>query len=240
MRDISFSTSLIHFNGWQPGHCLSYSDGAQRWNAFVPICFVLALSSSAQISTRIQKISHILTVCVGTQYHTKNCCESWLLQIHDHFCVWRMIRVYVQCVSLCVHETSQLYMYNHHLKKQTKKKHLRVIHVALCLTVRPLPLCFSFLLLWRWLIRRGERLGQGTSLYSGRCLCRLLWQCCHPLTLWRTTKRYLFKKKTAIKSKENYIKLVVFSTVICSGVHVSSTCLQTGCLGVADWVGTLS
>lgn len=122
MRDISFSTSLIHFNGWQPGHCLSYSDGAQRWNAFVPICFVLALSSSAQISTRIQKISHILTVCVGTQYHTKNCCESWLLQIHDHFCVWRMIRVYVQCVSLCVHVTSQLYMYNHHFKKKKKKK----------------------------------------------------------------------------------------------------------------------
>ncbi len=43
---------------------------------FIPICFVLALSSSAQISARIQKISHSLTVSVGTQYHTENHRES--------------------------------------------------------------------------------------------------------------------------------------------------------------------
>lgn len=237
MRDISFSTSLIHFNGWQPGHCLSYSDGAQRWNAFVPICFVLALSSSAQISTRIQKISHILTVCVGTQYHTKNCCESWLLQIHDHFCVWRMIRVYVQCVSLCVHVTSQLYMYNHHLKKK-RSTYGSSTSLSVSLSGRSLsasPFSFS----GGGSSEEGRGWDRGPLSTAGGASAG---SCDSAATPWHSEEqqRYLFKKKTAIKSKENYIKLVVFSTVICSGVHISSTCLQTGCLGVADWVGTLS
>lgn len=71
---------------------------------------------------------------------------------------------------------------------KTRNLHSRVIYVTLCLTVGPLPLCISFLLLW--LIRRGGRPRWGTSLYSGRCLCRFMWQRCHHLTLWgKTTKR---------------------------------------------------
>lgn len=87
------------------------------------------------------------------------------------------------------------------LSKQTNKNklHLRIIHITLSLAVRPLSLCFSFLLLRRRLIRGGWRMGQGTSLYGGRCLGRLLWQRCHPLTLWgRTTNRYLFSTKQTI------------------------------------------
>lgn len=99
--------------------------------------------------------------------------------------------------------------------------HLRVIHVTLGFTVRPLPLCFSFLLLWRWFIRRGGRLGQGTSLYNGRCLCRLLWQRCHPLTLWRTAKKHLFTKTGINLRKGRYQKYAgIFSTHFFRHIHI--------------------
>lgn len=62
---------LIYFKGWEPSHCFTCSDRDQRWSAFVPICFVLALSSSAQIRARMQKISLSLTFCVGTQHWKK-------------------------------------------------------------------------------------------------------------------------------------------------------------------------
>lgn len=100
LKYISFGWSLLHFNGWQPGWCLSYSEWAKRWNTFVSICFVLVLSTSAQISTRIQKISHFLSICVGTQYHTENCCESWVEQIHNHFCILHEIQTFTQIITI--------------------------------------------------------------------------------------------------------------------------------------------
>lgn len=48
--------------------------------------------------------------------------------------------------------------------------------------------------------------------------------------------------KTALKSKENYMKLVIthFLQPLGQTVNVFSTCLQTGYLGVVDWVLALS
>lgn len=66
--------------------------------------------------------------------------------------------------------------------------HLRVIHITFRLTVRPLPLCLAFLLFWRCFLR-GGRLQEGTSLCSRRCLCRFLWQSCHPMTLWKQQRK---------------------------------------------------
>lgn len=51
-------------------------------------------------------------MCGYTQYHTENDCEGWLRQIHNHFYMKTLIKVYVWRVSSCIHVTWLNYIKN--------------------------------------------------------------------------------------------------------------------------------
>lgn len=136
--------------------------------------------------------------------------------------------VFVHLSSPLNVSTSQIKM----KQTNTEELFLRIIYITLGFAVRSFPLHISLLLLWKRLIRRRGRPGWGTFLYSGKCLCRLLWQRCHPLTIWRNTMPKEENKDSQIMRKHNKIVIILFTKLF--------TCLKTGCLRVVNRVLTLT